>query len=81
MKKRPGIEEVNIHSVNFNANHSAIIINLKTSPNKADIMVPYKVDMGSDWNIMPFNIFTKLFPSSAIDQLRSNKRCNQAEAI
>ena len=68
-KKKPGIEMVNINSVNFNSNHSRIIANLKTSFKKAAIMVPYKVDMGNDGNIMPFNIFTKLFPSTTTDQL------------
>ena len=36
-------------------------------------MVTYKVDMGSDGNIMPFNIFTKLFPSITTDQLPATK--------
>ena len=64
---------VNINSVSFNSNHSAIIANLKTSSNKATIAVPYKVDMGSDGNIMPFNIFTKLFPSTTADQQAATK--------
>ena len=64
---------VNINSVNFNSNHSAIIANLKTSGNKAAIMVPYKVDTGSDGNIIPFDIFTKLFPSTTKDQLVATK--------
>ena len=33
----------------------------------------YKVDTGSDGNIMPFNIFTKLFPSTTADQLVATK--------
>ena len=36
-------------------------------------MVPHKIDMGSDGNIMPFNIFTKLFPSATADQLAATK--------
>ena len=32
-------------------------------------MVPYKVDTGSDGNIMLFNIFTKLFPNATTNQL------------
>ena len=36
-------------------------------------MVPYKVDMGSDGNIMPFNKVTKLFPSATMDQLVAKK--------
>ena len=32
-----------------------------------------KIDMGSDWNIIPFIIFTKLFPSTTTDQLVATK--------
>ena len=45
-EKEPEIEMVNINSINFNSNHSTIIANLKTSSNKATIMVPYEVDAG-----------------------------------
>ena len=72
-KQEPGIEMVNINSVNCNSSDSTIIANLKTSSNKAAIMVPYKVGMGSDGNIMTFNIFTKLFPSATTDQLAATK--------
>ena len=64
-----------------NVASSTIIANFKISSNKGAIMVPYKVDMGSDGNIMSFNIFTKLFPSTTTDQLMATKRCNQAENI
>ena len=63
---------VNISLVNFNSNHLAIMANLKTS-NKAAVMVLCKVDMGSDGTIMPFNIFTKLFHSTTMDQLVATK--------
>ena len=46
-------------NISFNSDHSALITTLKTSSNTAKIAVLYKVDMGSDGNIMPFNIFTK----------------------
>ena len=36
-------------------------------------MVPYKVGTGSDGNIMPFYIFTKLFPIITTDQLAETK--------
>ena len=58
---------VYINSVHFNSNHSTLITNLKVSCNKATIMVPYKVDIGSDGDIMPFNIFTISFPSATAD--------------
>ena len=62
-------QELGIETVNINSNHSAIIANLKTSSNKAAIMVPYH----SDRNIMPINIFTKLFPSTTMDHLVATK--------
>ena len=64
---------VNINSVNFNSNYFTIIENLKTSSNKAIIMLPYKVDMGIGGIIMPFYVFTKLFPSATTDQLAATK--------
>ena len=72
-KQKPGIEMVNINSVNFNSNHSTIIANLKTSSNKVAIIVSQKVDMGSVGNMIPFNIFTKLFPSATMGQVAANK--------
>ena len=36
-------------------------------------MVPYKVYAGSDGNIIPFNILTKLFLSATADQLAATK--------
>ena len=35
--------------------------------------MPYKVDTGSDGNIMLFNIFTKLFSSTTANQLVATK--------
>ena len=69
-EQEPGIKTVNINSVNF---HSTIIANLKTSSNEATIMMPYKVDMGSDMNIMPFNILKKIFASATMDTLVATK--------
>ena len=53
---------VNINSIDFNSKYSVITANLKASPNKVVITVPYKVDTGSDGNIMPWHIYKKLFP-------------------
>ena len=53
---------VNINSINFYNNHSVITANLKTSLNKVVITVPYKVDAGSDGNIIPLHIYKKSFP-------------------
>ena len=76
-KQEPGMKMANINSVNFYSNHSAIIADLKTSFNKAAIMVPYKVDVGSDGSIMPFNIFTKLFPRAKMAQLVVKKHATK----
>ena len=65
-KQEPGIKMINIISVNFNSNHSAVIANLKTSSNKATIMVSYKIDTGSDGTIMLFYILPKLFPCALV---------------
>ena len=35
--------------------------------------MPYKVDMGSNGNIISFNIFTKVFHSTTTDQLAATK--------
>ena len=69
---------VNINLTSFNSNHSMIVAKLKTSCKQATITVPYKVDMGCDGNIMPFNIFKKLFPSTAEDKTGGSKRYNHA---
>ena len=37
------------------------------------MMVPYKAGVGCDGNIMPFNIFKKLFPSTKEDTLMATK--------
>ena len=59
--------------VNFYSNHSTIIANLKTTSNKAAIIVPYKVDVVSDGIIMSFNIFPNFYPSLTMEQLVATK--------
>ena len=58
----------NINSGKFYCNHAAIIATLKTSLNKVLIMLPCKVNMGSDGNIMPLYINKKLIPRATIEQ-------------
>ena len=43
--------------------------NLRTSSNKLIITVPYKVDTGSDGNMMPLSIHKKLFSRVTKEQL------------
>ena len=54
------IDLVNINSINFKKNHSVITANPKLSANKSSLIVPYKVDMGSDGNIMPLHMYKKI---------------------
>ena len=55
-------ETVSNNSVYFNKNHSILMANLKTLVGKNSMSIPYKLDMGSIGNIMPWHIFKKLFP-------------------
>ena len=70
------IEMVNMNSKKLNSNHSTIIADLKTSSNKVIIMVPYKVDMGSEGNIMSLYIYRKLFPRGTIKQWVATRDSN-----
>ena len=51
------IDSVNINSIYINKNCSLLTVNLKTSADSNNVMVPYKVDMGGDGNIMPLYIY------------------------
>ena len=75
-KQETDTETININSVIFNSNHSAIIEHLKTSSNKVVIMVTYKVDTGSDGIIIPLYIYKKLFPRAVIEQLAAKRDTN-----
>ena len=54
------IDVSSMNSIHFNNNHCVLIANLKTSAGP-NIMVPYKVDTGSDGNIMPLYIYKNYF--------------------
>ena len=54
-------EIVSINSVYVNKKWSSIMVNLQTQAAKASLEVPYKIDNGSEGNIMPLYIFQKLF--------------------
>ena len=55
------LEMVSINSVCFNKSHSMLTTKLKMSIDN-NIVIPYKIDIGSDGNIMPWYVFKKLFP-------------------
>ena len=56
------IEMVSINSVYMNKNQSMLTAKLEMHAGNNKIMIPYKIDRGSDGNIMPWYIFKKLFP-------------------
>ena len=60
-KEKDHIDTVNINSIIFNSKWLVRTGNLKTSSNKVSITVPYKVDTGSDGNIMPLHLHKRLF--------------------
>ena len=51
------IDMVNINYIGFNSKQSVIVAKLKISSNQISIIIPYKINTGSDGNIMPICIF------------------------
>ena len=60
---------VTITSLNFISIWWVIRANYETSSSKSSAIIPYKVDTGSDGNIMPYYIFKILFSSKSKEQL------------
>ena len=67
------IDSANINSVHLNKNHLVITARLKTSANKNSVIVPYKLDTGSDGNIMPLHMYKTLFHRITNEQLAATK--------
>ena len=63
------IETVSIDLVYLNRNQSLITAHLETQGGENIIKIPYKIDTGSEGNIMPLYIFKKLFKNTTEDQL------------
>ena len=55
------IEMVSISSVYMNKNWLMLTAKLDTHADNNKITIPYKIDTGSEGNIMPWYIFKKLF--------------------
>ena len=53
------LEMVSINSVCFNKNCSMLTTKLEMCVGNHNMVIPYKVDTGSDGNIMPWYIFKK----------------------
>ena len=55
------LETVSIGSVHLNKNWSLLMVELEMQADNNSIVIPYKIDTGSEGNIMPLLIFKKLF--------------------
>ena len=55
---------LSINSVQFNRNCSVLTAKLNSSAGQNSIMVPYKIETGSDGNMMPEHIFKNFFQKS-----------------
>ena len=64
------IETVSINSAYMNKNPLMLTAKLETHASNSKITIPYKIDTGSDGNIMPWYIFKKLFPKVMEVELR-----------
>ena len=69
------MEEVIINSIYLNNKWSLITAQLEMQVGNNALKVPYKIDTGSEGNLMPLYIFKKLFKNKSKEQLkRSIKR-------
>ena len=63
-------EIVSINSVYINKKWSSIMAKLQMQAGKTSLEVSYKIDTGSEGNIMLLYIFQKLFANIGKDQLK-----------
>ena len=66
------IEIVSIDSVHLNRNQSVITAYLDTFAGEDKVEIPYKIDMGSQGNIMLLYIFKKIFKNTMLEQLKQS---------
>ena len=66
------LETVSINSVCFNKSCSMLTAKLKMSIDNNNMVIPYKIDTGSDGSIMPWYILKKLSPRVTNYQLTKN---------
>ena len=66
------LEAVSTKSVCFNKGCSMLTTKLEMFIGNNNMVIPYKIDTGSDRNIMPWYIFKKLFPRVTESQLAKN---------
>ena len=67
---------MSINSIYLNRNQSLITAHLKMQVGKTTTEIPYKIDTGSEGNIMPLHIFKKLFKNMPEEQLKGSMKSN-----
>ena len=65
-----------INSLYLNRNCSIITAHLIMQVGKTTIEIPYKIDTGSEGNLMPLYIFKKLFRNMSKEQLKGSIKSN-----
>ena len=63
------IETVSIDSVHLNKTQSLLMVKLEMQVGRNIIIIPHKIDMCSEGNIMPLFMFKKLFKNITEEQL------------
>ena len=64
------VETVSIDSVHLNKNQSLITTKLEMQAGRNTVEIPYKIDTGSEGNIMLLFMFRKLFKNTTEEQLQ-----------
>ena len=64
------IEMVSVDSVHMNKNWSLLMAELEMCADDNKIIIPYKIDTGSQGNIMPWHIFKRLFKNITEAELK-----------
>ena len=70
------IETVSINSIYLNSDRSLITAHLKMQVGKTVTEIPYKIDTGSEGNIMPLYTYKKLFKDVLEEQLKGSIKSN-----
>ena len=70
------IETVSINSIYLSRNQSLITAHLQMQVGKTATEIPYKIDTGSEGNIMPLYIFKKLFKNMPEEQVKGSIKSN-----
>ena len=71
------IEIISVNSLYLNRKWSLITAHLETQAGKNALEIPYKIDTGSEANLMPLYIFRKLFKNMSKEQLKRSVEGNK----